>query len=260
MNRLRFGRREGSQELLPPLPDAGSAEHDQQGVRSRLDRRRLDLARSCSPRPQVPPPPSERPPAPAPPCPGLPGRRRAPPGRASTGSGPRSGAGTVQGSRQVGPANTPKAARRSATRRASGPCTPVSCIPIGRVFRLDASLAWGIRPSVGFSAAMPQHWAGWRSDPSPSLPSPNGLMPVAIAAASPALEAPGVRVRSHGLIVAPHSSLSVCQRISAAGKVGATDRDRPGGLHPLDDRGVPTRIGLRQRLESLGGRRAGRRR
>jgi hypothetical protein len=52
-------------------------------------------------------------------------------------------------------------------------------------------------------------------------------MPVAIAAASPALEAPGVRVRSHGLIVAPHSSLSQCQRIAPVGRFV-----RPMGIAP----------------------------
>src|SRR5512132_175255 len=88
-------------------------------------------------------------------------------------------------------------------------------------------VAWGTRPSVGFSAAMPQHWARWRSDPRPSLPSPNGLMPVAIAAASPALEAPGVRDRPQGLIVAPHSSLSQCQRIAPLGRLV-----RPMGIAP----------------------------
>ncbi len=131
--------------------------------------------------------------------------------------GPCSGAGTVQGSRQVGPATTSKAALRSATRLASGPLTAVSWTPIG-AYSGSMLLAWGTRPSVGLSAAMPQHWAGWRSDPRPSLPSPNGLIPVAIAAASPALDAPGVLVRSHGLTVAPHSSLSQCQRIAPVGR------------------------------------------
>jgi hypothetical protein len=39
-------------------------------------------------------------------------------------------------------------------------------------------------------------------------------MPVASAAASPPLDAPGVRDLSHGLTVAPHNSLSVCQPIA----------------------------------------------
>src|SRR6266536_2679918 len=52
-------------------------------------------------------------------------------------------------------------------------------------------------------------------------------MPVAIAAASPALDAPAVRVRSHGLIVAPQSSLSQCQRIAPLGRFV-----RPIGIAP----------------------------
>ncbi len=60
-----------------------------------------------------------------------------------------------------------------------------------------------------------------------SLPSPNGLMPVARATASPPLEAPGVRDGSHGLTVAPHSSLSVCQRIAKLGRLV-----RPIGIAP----------------------------
>jgi hypothetical protein len=38
----------------------------------------------------------------------------------------------------------------------------------------------------------PQHWAGQRSEPAPSLPRPSGAMPVATATASPPLEPPGV--------------------------------------------------------------------
>ena len=74
---------------------------------------------------------------------------------------------------------------------------------------------------------MPQHWAGQRSDPSPSFPSPRGVMPVASAAASPPLEAPGVRERSHGLTVAHQSSLSVCQRTVIVGQLV-----RPIGIAP----------------------------
>ena len=118
-------------------------------------------------------------------------------------------------------------------------------------------LACGMRPRVGFSALIPQHWAGWRSDPRPSFPRPNGLMPVAIAAASPALEAPGVRDRSHGFTVAPHSSLSQCQRMAPLGRFV-----RPIGIAPAAFRrstigASRARIRVGQRLESLRRRRAG---
>ena len=143
------------------------------------------------------------------------------------GSGPRSGAGTVHGSRQVGPAIASKASRRSATLRASGPLTCVSCMPIVAMSVGSTVVACGMRPNVGFSAVTPQHCAGWRSDPRPSLPRPNGLIPLAIAAASPALEAPGVRDRFHGFTVAPHSSLSQCQRMPPLGRFV-----RPIGMPP----------------------------
>jgi hypothetical protein len=80
-------------------------------------------------------------------------------------------------------------------------------------------VACGIRPRVGFSAVTPQHWAGQRSDPSVSFPRPSGVMPVASAAASPPLDPPGVRDWFHGLTVAPHSSLSVCQPIAKSGRL-----------------------------------------
>jgi hypothetical protein len=64
--------------------------------------------------------------------------------------------------RQVGPAMTANASRRSATRRASGPLTCVSCIPIVAMSVASTVLACGMRPNVGLSALTPQHCAGWR--------------------------------------------------------------------------------------------------
>jgi hypothetical protein len=110
--------------------------------------------------------------------------------------------------------------------RASAGTPAVSWTPIGASTG-SMVVACGMRPSVGFSTLIPQHWAGQRSEPSPSLPSPNGLIPVASAAASPPLDAPGVRDRSHGFTVAPHSSLSVCQRRVKLGQLV-----RPIGIAP----------------------------
>ena len=56
---------------------------------------------------------------------------------------------------------------------------------------------------------MPQKWAGTRIEPPPSLPRPPAEQPDAIAAASPPLDPPGVRSRSHGLLVRPVMKLSV---------------------------------------------------
>ena len=74
------------------------------------------------------------------------------------------------------------------------------------------------------------------SDPRAWFPRPSDVMPVASAAASPPLDAPAVRDRSHGFTVAPHSSLSVCQPIAKPGReareIGVADRDPPP-KHPV---------------------------
>jgi len=101
----------------------------------------------------------------------------------------------------------------------------VSWAPIGASGPVLA--AAGMRPRVGLSTLIPQHWAGQRSDPSPSLPTPRGVMPVASAAASPPLEAPGVFDWSHGFTVSPHNSLSQCQRTAKLARFV-----RPIGIAP----------------------------
>ncbi len=67
----------------------------------------------------------------------------------------------------------------------------------------------GLRDRVGLRAAIPVQWAGPRTEMATSLPRPIGDIPDAIAADSPPLEPPGVRVRSSGLLVRPTRSLSV---------------------------------------------------
>ena len=52
-----------------------------------------------------------------------------------------------------------------------------------------------------------------------SLPMPNGVMPVASAAASPPLEPPGVRSPFQGLYVRPRSGLSVSSRAPISGRL-----------------------------------------
>jgi hypothetical protein len=53
-------------------------------------------------------------------------------------------------------------------------------------------VAIGMAPTVGLIEAIPQQWAGLRSEPPMSLPSPIGDIPEAIAEASPPLEPPAV--------------------------------------------------------------------
>ncbi len=51
--------------------------------------------------------------------------------------------------------------------------------------------------------------AGMRIDPPPSDACATATIPAATAAALPPLDPPGVRVRSHGLCVAPYATGSV---------------------------------------------------
>src|ERR1019366_644786 len=67
----------------------------------------------------------------------------------------------------------------------------------------------GTRPRVGFSPKIPQHDAGMRIDPPPSVAWAMGKRPAATAAAAPPLEPPGLKARSHGLAVGPNSAGSV---------------------------------------------------
>src|ERR1700704_2352788 len=65
-----------------------------------------------------------------------------------------------------------------------------------------------MRPNCPLMAASPVRHPGMRTEPPPSVPSANGVMPAATDAAAPALDPPGVFVRFHGLRVMPVSGLS----------------------------------------------------
>ena len=60
-----------------------------------------------------------------------------------------------------------------------------------------------LRPRVGLSPTMPQHAAGARIDPNPSLACAIGSMRAPTAAAAPPLDPPDIRVRSQGFFVGP---------------------------------------------------------
>ena len=62
----------------------------------------------------------------------------------------------------------------------------------------------GTRPLPGLSPTSPQHAAGMRIEPMPSLPCATATMPEATAAAEPPDDPPGVRLRFHGLRVTPN--------------------------------------------------------
>jgi hypothetical protein len=57
----------------------------------------------------------------------------------------------------------------------------------------------GLWPRVGFKPTRPQHDAGSRIDPPPSLAWASGTMPAATAAAEPSLDPPVESEGFHGL-------------------------------------------------------------
>ena len=73
------------------------------------------------------------------------------------------------------------------------------------------------RPREGLSPTRPQHEAGMRIEPPPSLAWASVTIPAATAAAAPPLEPPLERPGSQGLRVAPWASGSVVGRIPSSG-------------------------------------------
>src|SRR5688500_12591945 len=65
------------------------------------------------------------------------------------------------------------------------------------------------RPRLGFKPTRPQHDAGMRIEPPPSLACATGTRPAATAAAEPPLDPPVEWPAFHGLRVGPHATGSV---------------------------------------------------
>src|SRR2546428_12799116 len=99
-----------------------------------------------------------------------------------------------------GPCITSNKTFKSATVRAIAPTTPIRANGPTELGKCPVA---GMRPGVGFRPQIPLKCAGTRIDPPPSLPTPADDIPDAIAAASPPLDPPGVRVQSQGLLVRP---------------------------------------------------------
>src|SRR5262245_59980144 len=74
-----------------------------------------------------------------------------------------------------------------------------------------------VRPCDTLRPTRPQHDAGMRIDPPPSLAWAMGTMPAATAAALPPLDPPGVRDVSHGLQVGPKAIGSVTGTLPNSG-------------------------------------------
>src|SRR5258706_525434 len=90
-----------------------------------------------------------------------------------------------------------------------------------------ASGTHGVRPRLGFRPTSPQHEAGTRSDPPPSLPWANGIAPAATSAADPPLDPPTPRSGDHGLAVGPCLTDSVEKLSPNSGAVLCPRATRP---------------------------------
>src|SRR3954470_17243509 len=86
------------------------------------------------------------------------------------------------------------------------------------------------RPRLGLSPTSPQHAAGTRSEPPPSLAWASGTIPAATAAADPRDDPPGVRVGSHGLRVGPVWRGSVVGRMPNSDMFVTPTTTKPASL------------------------------
>src|SRR5919107_2825859 len=85
------------------------------------------------------------------------------------------------------------------------------------VSRLEASAISPYRevpPYVGLTPTVPVNAPGWRIEPPVSVPIASGASYAASAAALPPPEPPGMRPRSHGLLVGPYAEYSVDEPIA----------------------------------------------
>src|SRR5437763_16308923 len=105
---------------------------------------------------------------------------------------------------------TSSSAAASRTVRAMGPDVPRPSEP-------ETYGAGDTRPRDGLMPTSPQHEAGMRIEPPPSVPCASGSSPPATAAAAPPLEPPGGSDVSQGFRHAPFSSDSVCAIVPNSG-------------------------------------------
>lgn len=119
------------------------------------------------------------------------------------------------------PAITSSSAALSRTVRVTTPCTAAPCIIS------PAPGPSGVSPRPGLRPTRPQHAAGMRVEPPPSLAPAAGTMPAATAAAEPPDDPPGVRVRSHGLRAGPQASGSLMALAPNSGRLVLPKIARP---------------------------------
>ena len=117
-------------------------------------------------------------------------------------------------------------AAASATVRVTTPSTAMPNQPGARA---------GTRPRLGFRPTRPQHEAGIRIDPPPSLAWATGNIPAATAAAAPPLEPPGVRLRVPRVAGDAVAGVLGHRERSELGGVGPPAQDEAGGPQELGD-------------------------
>ncbi len=152
-------------------------------------------------------------------------------------AGRRAAAAAANGSRRR---RRPAWRRRPRSRRArrGSPRCPRPCASARRRSRAATRRVRAPPRSAragGFRPTRPQHAAGIRIEPPPSLPCATGTMPAATAAAAPPEEPPGVRSRSHGLRVGPNSRASLVGRIPYSGSVVVPTMTKPASLEAARD-------------------------
>src|SRR5262249_55893572 len=128
--------------------------------------------------------------------------RSGPGSRPTSSMNGRDGTGAAYGAPGTGPDVTSSRRALSATVRGSACSTarPAIASPLG---------AQEFRPRVGLSPKTPQHEAGIRIEPAPSLPWAAGTIRDATAAADPPDEPPVVRSGAHGLRAGPNRTGSL---------------------------------------------------
>src|SRR6202023_3810303 len=85
----------------------------------------------------------------------------------------------------------------------------IACPPPAPFHPSPKSGPMGLRARVGFRPNRPQHEAGTRIEPPPSVACAIGSMPAATAAAAPPLEPPALCAGFQGLRVGPNHRGSV---------------------------------------------------
>ena len=105
----------------------------------------------------------------------------------------------------TGPLETSRSAALSLTERV------IECSVASPNSVSPACGAAEIRPRVGFKPYTPQHDAGIRIEPAPSLAPPTATIRAATAAAEPPLEPPVVSAVDHGLRHEPCTTGSVVE-------------------------------------------------